>query len=74
MAKNPKSVPLPLELEDEEELLLGYGFNLCLEFQAGFSAVLKSVNYAIIKDFCERYELDSLAVLALFKTMIAEME
>ena len=66
-------MPLPFELEDEEELLLGYGFNLSLEFQAGFSAMLKSVNYAIVKDFCERYEFDNLAVLALYKQMVAEM-
>ena len=74
MAKDKNSVPLPLELEDEEEIVLGYGFNLSLEFSAGFGAILRSVNYAILKDFCALYELEPLAVLALYKQMIAEME
>ena len=54
--------------------MLGYGFNLALEFSAGFGAILRSVNYAILKDFCALYELEPLAVLALYKQMIAEME
>lgn len=74
LAQNPKSVPLPFVLEDEEEELLALGFNLCLEFSAGFGAVLKSVNYAIVKDFCKQYELEALAVLGLYKMMISEME
>ena len=65
---------MPFELEDEEEELLALGFNLSLEFSVGFSAVLKSVNYAIVKDFCEQYELEPLAVLGLYKMMISEME
>lgn len=74
MAKEPNAVPLPIVLKDDEEVLLAYGFNLALEFRAGFSAVLKSVNYAVVKDFCQRYELESLDVLALYKQMCAEME
>lgn len=74
MAKDKNSVPLPFVLEDEEEELLAVGFNLSLEFSVGFSAVLKSVNYAILKDFCQRYEFDSLEVLALYKQLISEIE
>lgn len=74
LAKNPKSVPLPYVLEDEEEEILALGFNLSLEFSAGFGAVIKNVNYAIVKDFCAEYDLDKLAVLGLYKKMVAEMD
>ena len=74
LAQNPKSVPLPFVLEDEEEELLALGFNLSLVFSAGFGVVLKSVDYAIVKDFCKEQGFDSLLVLALYKQMIAEME
>lgn len=74
MAKDKNSVPLPFVLEDEEEELLALGFNLALEVSASFGGVLKSVNYAIVKDFCAEYEFETLAVLGLYKQMIVEME
>ncbi len=67
-------MPLPYVLEDDEEEILALGFNLALEFSAGLAAVIKNVNYAIVKDFCAEYDLDKLAVLGLYKQMVAEME
>ncbi|WP_334095603.1 hypothetical protein [Helicobacter typhlonius] len=67
-------MPLPIELEDLEEQLLAFGFNLALEFNIGGFELIKSINYAILKDFSLKYQLDALEILSLYKEMIAEME
>lgn len=67
-------MPLPIELEDLEEQLLAFGFNLALEFNIGGFVLIKSINYAILKDFALKYQLDALEILSLYKEMIAEME
>lgn len=67
-------MPLPIELIDLEEQIIAYGFNLALEFNIGGFSVIKTINYAIVKDFATKYELDSLELLSLYKEMIAEME
>lgn len=67
-------MPLPIELEDLEEQLLAFGFNLALEFNIGGFSVIKTINYTIVKDFANKYELDALEILSLYKEMIVEME
>lgn len=74
LAKDKNAVPLPIELIDLEEQILAFGFNLALEFNAFGFGVIKTINYAVLKDFALEYELDALEILSLYKEMIAEME
>ncbi|HCD73084.1 MAG TPA: hypothetical protein DEQ48_02490 [Helicobacter sp.] len=63
-------MPLPIELEDSEEIILALGFNLSLEFQVGAFSVIECVNYHIVKDYCKKEGLDSILVLEVYKQML----
>lgn len=63
-------MPLPIELEDSEEIILALGFNLSLEFQVGAFGVIECVNYLIVKDYCRKEGLDSILVLEVYKQML----
>lgn len=63
-------MPLPIVLEDNEEIIIAFGFNLSLEFQVSAFSVIECVNYMIVKDYCKKEGLDSLLVLELYKEML----
>lgn len=64
-------MPLPIVLEDMEEIIIALGFNLSLEFQVGAFSVIECVNYLIVKDYCKREGLDSILILELYKEMLS---
>ncbi|STQ86212.1 hypothetical protein LS73_000170 [Helicobacter muridarum] len=64
-------MPLPIELDDSEEILIAYCFNLALDFKIGAASVIECVDYAVIRDYCKKHRLDSIEVLSICKEMIA---
>ena len=50
-------VPLPIELEDSEEILIAIGFNLALDFKVGSFSIIECIEYAILKDYCKKHGL-----------------
>lgn len=64
-------MPLPIELEDLEEIIIAVGFNLALEFKIGGFSVFECIDYMIVKDYCKKEGLDSILILSLYKEMLS---